>query len=226
LEIALIRAIQTLGEASFDTIIDALEELKGGAGVTPTLKPAKKTPEKSDIKSARAFPATKPPESIVPVQTAIEKPESKKGSATAPEPAPEMAVEPLGNEAATDRSMESVWRLVVNAVRARRPLIVSWIETATPLSMEKGSFLIGFPLGNDLAIETLSRSNNRKFIEELLSEIQSGAWKIEFEQRETLKPAERPSASAKTVDPMEEFKKDPMIRKALEIFKAEIQTEG
>ena len=112
----------------------------------------------------------------------------------------------------------------MDQVRERRPLILSWIEIATPLSLENGLLLIGFPTGNELAIESLSRPNNQKFIEDLLTEILSGAAKIEFEQRDNLRPAQLRTVTSQKTDPMEDFRKDPMIRKALEIFKAEIET--
>jgi DNA polymerase III subunit gamma/tau len=224
LEIALVRAMQTLGEVGFDRIIDALEELRKGNGVTTPLKPVKKPAEKSESKTSTSIPLPKTPEPDVSVQSA----ETEIISEPIPEPDAvlESDVDLPQSKIETDRSMESVWQLLVDAVRTRRPLIVSWMESAVPLSMEAGSMVVGLPAGNDLAIETLSRANNRKFIEDLLGEIQSGAWKVDFEQREMLRPVTLGPASPETVDPMGEFKRDPKIRKALEIFKAEIQTEG
>lgn len=191
LEIALIRAMQTLDEVSLDTIIDALEELKGG----PKPKPAAKAPLKT------AENQTKPK----PASTLVENTDS----------------EPRSN-----RSPESVWHLVLDQVRACRPLIISWLEVATPLSLENGTLSIGFPIDHELAIDSLSQPSNRKFIEELLGKILANPCKIEFEQREDLRPAEVKLAGSQQADSMEEFKNDPRIQKALEIFKAEIQSEA
>ena len=183
--------MQILDEVSLDTIIDALEELKGD----PKPKPVAKAPLKTAENQIKPKPAS----------TLIENTDS----------------EPRSN-----RSPESVWHLVLDQVRARRPLIISWLEVATPLSLENGTLSIGFPISHELAIDSLSQPNNRKFIEELLGEILASPCKIEFEQREDLRPAEVKSAGSQQVDPMEEFKNDPRIQKALEIFKAEIQSEA
>jgi DNA polymerase III subunit gamma/tau len=218
LELALIRAMQTLNEVSFDKVIDALEELKVGAIPKSDVGPIQKKGDTKEIKAAVAVPPPQPP--IAKIEIIPSEPPLEKDPIIAPEPAGESAsVEP-----APSRSVESVWQSVMDQVRERRPLILSWIEIATPLSLENGLLLIGFPTGNELAIESLSRPNNQKFIEDLLTEILSGAAKIEFEQRDNLRPAELRTVTSQKTDPMEDFRKDPMIRKALEIFKAEIET--
>jgi DNA polymerase-3 subunit gamma/tau len=218
LELALIRAMQTLNEVSFDKVIDALEELKVGAIPKADFGPIQKKGDTKEIKAAVAVPPPQPP--IAKIEIIPSEPPLEKDPVIAPEPAGESA----SAEPAPSRSVESVWQSVMDQVRERRPLILSWIEIATPLSLENGLLLIGFPTGNELAIESLSRPNNQKFIEDLLTEILSSAAKIEFEQRDNLRPAELRTVTSQKTDPMEDFRKDPMIRKALEIFKAEIET--
>ena len=110
-------------------------------------------------------------------------------------------------------------------VRNRRPLIVSWVEPATPLSFANGTLKLGFPKNHSLAVESLSRPNNLKLLEEVVGQIFGGAWKLEFELRDELTAPEMKREPAQPSDPMEDFKKDPMIQKALEIFKAEIQSD-
>jgi DNA polymerase-3 subunit gamma/tau len=120
--------------------------------------------------------------------------------------------------------MESVWERVVQEVRNRRPLIVSWIESATPLSLENGTLKLGFPKNYSLAVESLSRPNNQKLLEEVVGQLLGGSCRLEFELREDLSAAEIKPVQSQPMDPMEDFKKDPMIQKALEIFKAEIHS--
>ena len=147
-----------------------------------------------------------------PQQTRREKPEERPAqTSVTPEP---------------DAPVGSPWERVLQEVRKRRPLIVSWIEPATPLSFENGTLKLGFPKDRSLAVESLSRPNNQKLLEEVVGHVLGGTWKLEFETRDDLSPAEVKSALAPPIDPSEDFKKDPMIQKALEIFKAEIQSDG
>ena len=119
---------------------------------------------------------------------------------------------------------ESAWPRILETIRARRPLIVSWLEPATPLYPERGTLKLLFPRDQSIAVESLSRPNNRKILEDVAGEIFGGRWKLEFELRDEL-PARTKSEPLQPVNPTEVFKNDPMIQKALEIFKAEIQSE-
>jgi hypothetical protein len=119
--------------------------------------------------------------------------------------------------------LQSLWMKVVDEVRRRRPLIQSWIEMATPLSRSGTELLIGFPSTEQLAMESLLRSNNRKFVEELLTEIAAAPRTIRAELRDDLvRPETAPGSEATLLDG---FKNDPLIQKALEIFKAEIEAD-
>jgi len=78
-----------------------------------------------------------------------------------------------------------------------------------------------------MAMESLLRPNNRGFLEKLFTQLTGRPHTVECELRDGLviQPAHLPSPPPEPVpaDPMEEFKNDPLIRKALEIFQAEIQ---
>lgn len=86
---------------------------------------------------------------------------------------------------------------------------------------------LGFPPDQKLAMESLLRPNNRGFLEKLFTQLTGQPRQLECETREGLvvqppvlpPPAPEPAPP----DPMEDFKNDPLIRKALEIFQAEIQ---
>jgi hypothetical protein len=62
-------------------------------------------------------------------------------------------------------------------------------------------------------------------LEEVANEILGGPWKLEFELRDDLFAGQDKFETAAPADPMELFKNDPKIQKALELFKAEIQSE-
>jgi len=84
--------------------------------------------------------------------------------------------------------LQSLWIKVVGEVRRRRPLIQLWVEVAKPLSQNGSELLIGFPSTQQLAMESLLRSNNRKFIEEVLSEIAGTPLTVRAELRDDLSP--------------------------------------
>jgi hypothetical protein len=73
-------------------------------------------------------------------------------------------------------------------------------------------------------MESLLRANNRKFVEELLTEIAAAPRTIRAELRDDLvRPATAQRSEATLLDG---FKNDPLIQKALEIFKAEIEADA
>lgn len=79
-----------------------------------------------------------------------------------------------------------VWGSILDGVRARRPLITSWIECATPVHCEGTSLTLGFGPSMKSALESLARPNNHRFIEELLGSLFGGTWKLTFELRDDL----------------------------------------
>src|SRR6202022_4178347 len=115
-----------------------------------------------------------------------------------------------------------LWSKVVEEVRRRRPLVLSWIEIATPLGQNGTEVLIGFPRADQVAMESLLRSNNRKFVEDLLSEFAAGQRTIRAELRDDLVRREPVAESETKTNLLGGFKNDPLIQKALEIFRAEI----
>src|SRR5206468_9418324 len=131
----------------------------------------------------------------------------------------ESALEPAGTR-------ESAWPRILQEIRSRRPLIVSWLEAATPVFPESGTLKLVFGKDKSIAFESLSRQNNRRLLEQVVGEILGSSWQLEFELREELPAASQKTEPPQPVDPMEIFRNDPMIQKALELFKAEIQSDS
>ena len=238
LEIALIRGIQTLGEVGLESVIDALEELRRpSSGSSSSGVSNERTPPAQ--KSTR-LPADYAQGSETRRQTAEPKDPADKGpipvTAAAPE-SPTISEPPVSNTPSVptteleeqsevaSSSLDSSWLRVLQEVSSRRPLILSWIESASPLRFESGTLTLGFPKDRAIAVESLSRANTKAFLEEICGEVLGQACKLQFELKDGLTPVPRP-AVPKSVDPMEDFKNDPLIRKALELFKAEIQAEA
>ncbi len=220
LEIALIRAIHTLSEVSLENVVEALESLRGGPR-SQTGKQTKAPPARAEVvlKESTEGPVVQ----SLPKKTGEVSPSIKSDAEEIPRPEERFIQRSETPE--PDAPAGSPWERVLQEVRKRRPLIISWIEPATPLSFENGTLKLGFPKDHSLAVESLSRPNNQKLLEEVVGHVLGGTWKLEFELRGDLPAAETKPALAPPTDPAEDFKKDPMIQKALEIFKAEIQSD-
>ena len=119
--------------------------------------------------------------------------------------------------------LDQLWIDIVTEVRVRRPLIQQYFTTAVPISLLHSELKLGFPSDQSMAMETLLRPNNRKFIEQLLTEKLGQPTAIRGEIRNDLAPIIFPEPTERTANPEEDFKNDPLIQKALEIFQAEIQ---
>jgi DNA polymerase III gamma/tau subunit len=242
-EIAIIRAIQSLREVGIDRILDALENLpnQGSKSVERSLarnagdEIVRKSPSRPGdqpapdslpkIAAAKSEPAEEHPNNLSSEKTAKVDLSAEAGTQVEDEltvaaeeigEAEDMnAPEPMEEDQTEDLTL--LWIKLVEEVRRRRPLIQSWIEMATPLGRSGAELLIGFP-------ESLLRSNNRKFVEELLSEIAAAPRTIRAELRDDLIRPTTARRSETTL--LDGFKNDPLIQKALEIFKAEIEADA
>jgi DNA polymerase III subunit gamma/tau len=249
LEIAVIRAIQSLREVGIDRILEALETLpnQGSKWVESSLgrSAAGEVQEKSparpgDLPGSNSLPKIAPSKSE-PLKERSEDLTSEKAGEADPyakvgadvedempvtageigETDDSNSLEPAEEDQAED--LPSLWMRLLEEVRRRRPLIQSWVEMATPLGRNGAELLIGFPANEQLAMESLLRVNNRKFVEELLTEIAAAPRTIRAELRDDLvRPTTTPRSEATLLDG---FKNDPLIQKALEIFRAEIEAD-
>jgi DNA polymerase-3 subunit gamma/tau len=211
-EIAVIKAIQTLGQTTLTEIIDTLALLRnGGAHPLPSPKPQPVTRSTRPQTSAPA-----PSVQSVPVEQA---------SQPASPPAPALPeARPAEIPAKPTAVRDNIWPALIAEIRAKRPLISSWIEAGAFLGIEGNTFLVGFPKDKTLAMDSLARPSNRSFLEELIAGIAGRALALKCEVREGL-VVELPVLEEKEPepDPAAGFKNDPLIQKALEIFKGEIQ---
>ncbi|HWB60218.1 MAG TPA: hypothetical protein VG733_12045, partial [Chthoniobacteraceae bacterium] len=137
---------------------------------------------------------------------------------------PEQAAPPAGEE--------NLWQDLLVQIHAKRPLISPWVAAGILLKVENGVCIIGFPKDQGIAMDTIQRPSNRTFIENLLSSIAGKPLTFKCELREGLvvAPPVLPEVKQeKPADPKakteEDFKNDPKIKKAMEIFQAEILTQ-
>lgn len=232
-EVAVIKAIQTLEQVTLNEVIANLSALREGKpAVTPPGKPAKTpTPAAPRVKEPIPIPVIpKPAAKMSPP------PVSAAAAQTAATPIASAAAPATGDAAAVD--MDALWQKTVELIRARRPLIRGWIDSAKVLGQEGRSFLLGFPPEQRTAMESIAMPRNRDFLEALLKEISGREWSVKFSLKEGLlvqapkqEEESAPSNGAAASPPAKvekktesaTFKDDPLIREALEIFKGEIK---
>jgi DNA polymerase-3 subunit gamma/tau len=123
--------------------------------------------------------------------------------------------------------MRAVWPKVVQVAQARRPLIKTWIDSATFLGTEGSDVLLGFAPDDKTVMESLSRATNRGFLEGVFKELTGSPWAVKFKLAENL-----PSAAAKAEEfsstqsdeSIQSFREDPLIKEALDLFAGEIKS--
>ncbi|MEI7958642.1 MAG: DNA polymerase III subunit gamma/tau [Verrucomicrobiota bacterium] len=140
--------------------------------------------------------------------------------APATEPAPE-----IPEPAALDPEL---WLRLILEVREKKRLLSTWVEAGALIGIENGVCTIAFPddSASSFSRESLDKPAPRKFLEEALTRLTGQPTTVRLEARPGLvvTPVNLPEkAPQSAADPMEEFKNDPLIRHALELFKAEIQ---
>jgi hypothetical protein len=115
------------------------------------------------------------------------------------------------------------WARFVDAIRRDRKLISAWAEAGALLSLDGSAVTIGFPPNQSFAKDFLE-GGHLDFLTDKATEILGRKTKVRLETRDGLVVAPPPPPPVPR-DPMEEYKDDPLIRKALEIFRAEIAQE-
>ncbi len=123
--------------------------------------------------------------------------------------------------------VETLWPELVGRVRKERSFISMWVESGVLEEIRGGSAVFLFAEEQSLAADYIIKDGHREFLEEVLFDITGLRLKVQTQLRESVqrRPVAQapPAAKAPPKDPMEEFKNDPLIRKALEIFKARLE---
>ena len=225
-EVAAIRAIQILKSATLTEVLDTLTALRGGQPLPAIPQPPQPAePRPSAPRPQITVPPTAPPTARTAPSLAAPLPSEPHGIETSrvaePPPAPPAPPAPVAPVVLV--SNEAFWQALVEAVRRDRKLISAWLEAGALIRIEGPLVQIGFPPSQGFSKEFLEQGH-RDFLASAASAILGRKVNVSLEIREgiVVTPVAPPPPVAK-LDPMEEFKRDPLIRKALEIFRAEVQ---
>lgn len=247
-EIALIRATQSLQIASLDDVLLSLQALRDGSEMPATIPSPRPAPRPSPapvpvVKNTpppavtappppptpapplKPEPKTPPQPEPTPEPTAAPEPKPDPSSAPEPTPPTKPSAPPVASGSpASNESFDSLWPKILKEIATKRRLISSFAEKAVPELSSDNELNLLFPLGEDFAVENLNQPNNRTLLADLVSTHRGIPTTIRASIRAGVAVPYGGYALPEEpeIDPVEAFKNDPLIQKALELFKAEI----
>ena len=200
-EVAAIRAIQTLGQATLDEVIEKLGELRDG----------KTTSQK---KSDSVVGSVSPAQPVAAIADAGRQKSMQETGITDPGYSKTRV-----QEKAAPVDSEKIWQNVLTKIPPRS-FLRTLTELVRPIGVEGRYFLLGHSPDDKAKIETLASVNNRRQLESLLKEASGRDWSAKFVAKEGIV-----STPAEPAKPAESFKDEPLIREAIELFKALVSQE-
>ena len=201
-EVAIIKAIQSLGQATLDEVIMKLGELRDGK-TTAAEKKTLSADEK--FSSVEAGPSRTGTVSRAPKLNAAE---------TAASTTLRVAESPSG-----ESDIEKIWESVFARIPNTKAFVRNSAAVAHALPSEGRHFVLAFSPDQKSPMDILGTATNRKLIELLLREVSGKDWTLKLVIRQNLPAKDQPTPAARS----ENYTDDPLIREALEIFKGEVR---
>jgi DNA polymerase-3 subunit gamma/tau len=201
-EVAVIKAIQSLGQATLDEVIEKLGELRDGKTVA--------------AKSVGAAVADRGREGSAAGRAAVSDSGYNSTLRVAESTAtPKASASPNSFEVVDPKK---IWEQLL-AKMPMRGFLRTLSESVGPIGIEGRYFQLGYPPDQKAAIETLASTGNRKQLETLLHEASGRHWTVKFIAQEgiQLRNAKEPKST-------EAPKDNPLIQEALEMFKGKIRS--
>ena len=185
-EVSIIKAIQSLGQATLDEVIENLSALRGGKTVGQ-----KEAPPPGHAKTARVA--------------------EQSSQYNAPEPT-------------VDLDPAQVWEQLSAKIPPQKAFLRTSAAAAHVLGIEGRNFLLGFSPDEKAMMEILGTQANRKFLETLLHETTGKDWTVKLSVKAELPSRHSASSQTGKSSRADDFKDDPLIQEALEMFKGEIRS--
>lgn len=214
-EVAIIKAIQSLGQATLDEVIEKLGELRDGK----TISAEKKTLSAEVVEAA--VPAASHQKAAVSAakQPAVVAGNRQSGSdsAASEEKAADTAATTTLRVAETangEADVNKIWEIAFAKIPSTKAFVRNSAAVAHVLPSEGRHFVLGFPPDQKSTMDILGTATNRKLIESLLQEASGKDWTLKLMVRDDLPGKQNAS---------EDYADNPLIREAIEIFKGEIK---
>ena len=200
-EVAIIKAIQSLGQATLDEVIEKLSQLRDGGG---TRSPAS---------------------SAQPVAAGTDRGHERSATSKAGVNAPGYSgseTTRIAETAAIDQpDPNELWQKVLAKVPAQKAFVRNSAAAAHVLGIEGRNFQLGFAPGDKAMMDILGTQANRRFLETLLHEITGADWSVKLGVKEEL-PSRQSQVSEGSRT--ENFKEDQLIQEAIGLFNAQIKS--
>ena len=198
-EVAIIKAIQSLGQATLDEVIEKLSQLRDGKSVSQKQSPSV---------VAGVPPASGKLSADTAATTAAAVTDSGYNKS-----APRVAeTSPDANE---------LWQQALVKIPAQKAFVRNSATAAHVLGIEGRNFQLGFAPGDKAMMDILGTQANRRFLETLLHEITGTDWSVKLGVKEELPSKQAlPSEDSQS----ENFKEDPLIQEAIGLFNAQIKS--
>src|SRR5437763_9824232 len=195
-EVAIIKAIQSLNQATLDEVIERLGELRDGKTST-------------EKKTLAAAPERSAKQSSVVAAVSAASPEN--GEQKAPR---------VAESANGDDDVEKIWRRAFSKIPNQKAFVRNSAAVAHVLPSEGRHFVLGFSPDQKSPMGILGTATNRKLIETLLSEVSGKDWTLKLTVRDNLVSKVQPAGE----NASENYADDPLIREALQMFKGQIRS--
>jgi DNA polymerase III subunit gamma/tau len=216
-EVALLKAIQARQAVSIDSVLQRLGQLRGGDEGTPPAKPV----------SAQAPAKPALPKPAPPMAMAAENTQSGSESIA-------MFRETSSAPAEKVMDLATLWPNLLEAVGRASVFTKTSLHNARPLSWAKNLLTIAFDPEFSSNFELVNNSRTITIVQTKLHEMGYANAHVKFVQADAPAPAiaappaspapesEKPAAPPMEKADAEVFKKDPLVVKALELFKGTI----
>ena len=198
-EVAIIKAIQSLNQATLDEVIEKLGELRDGRS-----SPAEKKTLSAENSSVVAGPSRT---GSIPAS-----PGKYLDDQAAPTAELRVAETPNG-----ESDPDKIWQSVYAKIPNTKAFVRNSAAAAHVLPSEGRHFVLGFSPDQKSPMEFLGTAANRKLIETLLREVSGRDWTLKLTVAGNLPGKAEPTPASSN------YADDPLIREALEIFKGEVR---
>jgi DNA polymerase-3 subunit gamma/tau len=236
-EVALLKAIEARQAVSLDSVLQQLQSLRGNGAAGAPVGQAGQAPSRPTVASAAKPQATRyePPTAAEEALRAIK----------------ETVLAPGAPGASGGAEILQIWRSLLEAVGRASPFARTYLLEAHPVSFVKNIFTIGFDPEFEDHIGLVDNARNHALLQTKLGEMGHANAQIKFVKAErpadwsgqpvetapepeapspvTTKTKTAPAAASQTKEKptlakfnKDDFKNDPLIQKALEIFKGQI----
>ena len=230
LDVAVIKALHLLDETSLTDVIDALSGLCSGE--VPAPRPARPLAPSRPVEQRSPEPAPVfTPKAVEPVFSA---------PVSTPAPLPKVAESAPPKDVESRIDAPTSWEKIAAEFAKNSFIRFGWLRDGVFDRVEDGKGIVRFPVSAKDSASSIFMEQGIKDIESRFLKDLGKPLRIVFEFDEQLEPEipeeirEEPApapapvvelaAPPVPVDPMEDFLNDPLIEKALEIFKGTLQT--